>query len=242
MVMALRQINDPFGAAVKDYYKSKLRFTSIKVYSNISGQQKIKPSYLFRKYEKMPRIEQIALDFCTGKVLDIGAGAGSHSLYLQEKGFEVSSLDISPGCCEVMQKRGISTIICENIYEHSGIQYNTLLMLMNGIGVSGDLYGLRKLLNHCKSLLLPGGQILFDSSDIESLFYEDDGSKWINLNTEYYGEVNYKVTYKKIKGKSFGWLFIDADTLNKIAEEEGFVFCKLAEGEQNDYLGKLSIK
>jgi 2-polyprenyl-3-methyl-5-hydroxy-6-metoxy-1,4-benzoquinol methylase len=190
----------------------------------------------------MPVIEQKAMDYCFGKVLDAGAGAGSHSLYLQKKGLDVLALDVSPGCCEVMKKRGVKNVVWANLFEFSDQKFDTILMLMNGIGIAGNIEGLRELLNHCKSILLPGGQIIFDSSNIEHLFFEDDGSKWINLCSEYFGEVNYKVTYKKITGKSFGWLFIDEKKISEIAEEEGFVFCKLVDGSKNDYLGKLYVK
>ncbi len=240
--MVLQPKNDPFGEAVKDYFRLKYRFSKIKVVSNISGLQKIRPGYLFRNYRQMPLIEQKALDYCYGKIIDIGAGAGSHALYLQHKGFQVFALDISPGCCKVMKERGLEHVIYNDIFNYSDQKFDTLLFLMNGIGIAGNIQGLRDLLNHCKSLLLPGGQILFDSSNIDNLFYEEDGSKWINLSSEYFGEVNYKVSYKKTKGKSFGWLFIDPEKMSVIADEEGFVFCKLADGSQNDYLGKLYIK
>jgi SAM-dependent methyltransferase len=240
--MKLKSQFDPFGAAAKDYLKSRLRFAPIKVYSNISGFQKIRPAYLFRNYKKMPVLEQKAMNFCSGKVLDAGAGAGSHSLFLQKKGYKVYALDVSPGCCEVMKKRGVENVVCSNLFDYSDQKFDTILMLMNGIGIAGNIEGLRELLNHCKSILLPGGQIIFDSSNIEHLFFEDDGSKWINLCSEYYGEVNYKVKYKKITGKSFGWLFIDSEKISQIANEEGFVFCKLVDGFKNDYLGKLYVK
>jgi SAM-dependent methyltransferase len=240
--MSLNSKNDPFGEAAKDYLKSKLRFSQIKVFSNISGHQKIRPGYLFRSYKKMPILEQKALSYCFGKVLDVGAGAGSHTLYLQQNGHDVQALDVSPGCCEVMKKRGVKQVICSDIFNYKNKKFDTILMLMNGIGLAGDIQGLRNLLAHCKSLLSPGGQIIFDSSNIEHLFYEDDGSQWINLNSEYFGEVNYKVSYKKVRGKSFGWLFIDAEKISSIADEEGFVFRKLADGFQNDYLGKLYVK
>lgn len=240
--MILKKNNDPFGAAVTDYYKFRYRFARIRVFSNVSGNQKINPAYLFRKFEYMPHLEQKALELCSGKILDVGAGAGSHAVHLQNSGYEVCAIDISPGCCEVMHKRGISDAHCVDFFEFKTGHYDTIIMMMNGIGIAGTIQGLRDLLRHSRNLLNENGQILFDSSDIEHIYYEQDGSKWINLNSMYYGEISYKLTYKKIRGKSFGWLFIDSDTLATIADEEGFVFEKLAEGMHNDYLGRLKIK
>jgi SAM-dependent methyltransferase len=240
--MILKINNDPFGAAVLEYYKFRYRFAQIRVFSNVSGNEKINPSYLFRSYKNMPVLEQKALGLCRGKILDVGAGAGSHTLHLQNLGFSVCSIDISPGCCKVMKKRGVSEVYCTDFFNFTTDSYDTILLLMNGIGIAGTIEGLKDLLRHSRSLLKDNGQILFDSSDIEHIFYEKDGSKWINLNSIYYGEVNYKLSYKKIKGKSFGWLFVDSDTLAAVADEEGFVFEKLAEGTHNDYLGKLKQK
>ncbi len=233
---------DPFGAAVIDYFKSRFRLARIKVFSNISGEEKIKPGYLFRDFARMPALEQKALELCKGYVLDVGAGAGSHSLFLQSQDIRVCALEISTGCCQVMEQRGIHEVICRNIYDYNAKKFDTILLLMNGIGISGSIKGLRELLQHLKLLLNPDGQILFDSSDIDYIYYEKDGSKWINLNSEYYGEVRYTLSYKNITGEPFDWLFIDADKMKEVAVDEGFIFTKLADGPHNDYLGKLILK
>jgi hypothetical protein len=233
--------NDPFGAAVLDYVKFKYRLRKIQVFSDVAGNEKLNPVYLLRKYEKMPAIEKKALDLSFGKVLDVGACAGSHTLYLQEKGLDVTALDISPGCCKAMALRGISTVICSDFFEHTQIKYDTLLFLMNGIGICGTLDRMGILLNHCRELLADGGQILFDSSNIEYMYYENDGSRWINLNSSYYGEVTYKLNYKNVRGKAFNWLFVDPETMQEVAEKHGFRFTNLAEGNHFDYLARLSI-
>ncbi|MBN1116729.1 MAG: methyltransferase domain-containing protein [Bacteroidales bacterium] len=237
----MNQRTDPFGAAVSDYYKFKWRLAKIKVTTSVSGDETINPKYLFRSYSKMSEIEQKALDLCEGKVLDVGACAGSHSEYLQAKNLDVLALDISSGCCEVMKKRGIKKVLCKDYFQFSGQRFDTIFFMMNGIGIAGTLEGLKDLLRHTKTLLNKNGQVLFDSSDIDYCYYEDDGSKWVNLNSNYYGEVNYKLSYKKVRGKAFSWLFVDETTMAKIAEEEGFSFDKLAEGKHYDYLGRLKL-
>ena len=238
MMNILTNDTDPLGAAVNDYYNTS-QDENIVVRSDIAADDSIAVSYLFRNEANMPELEQSALKLCKGKILDIGAAAGCHSLVLQEKGLDVTALEISQLSCSVMQKRGIRKVICNDFFRFKGDNYDTLLMLMNGIGIAGTLTGLDELLKKARSLLTSNGQILFDSSDIEYLYIEEDGSKWINLNSEYYGELMYTMHYKSIQGKSFPWLFIDFETLVPIAQKNGFEPQLFAIGDHYDYLGIL---
>ena len=234
--------HDPFGEAVSDYYKRKIfRYRKLLVHSNISDIEKINPRYLFRDMKQLPPLETEALKQCHGKVLDIGACGGSHSLILQKRGYDVSALEISAKCCNVMRKRGVKKVICEDVFKYTGESYDTLLLLMNGIGIAGTITGLENLLDHFKKLLSPGGKILFDSSDIDYMYYEKDGSKWMDLANEYHGQVKYTLEYNGQKGKQFEWLFIDRYKMKEVATNLGFQFTLLAEGYHYDYLGQLKL-
>lgn len=200
-------------------------------------------SHLFRNYHEMPQLEQTALQHCKGRVLDLGAGTGSHALWLQKQGLETDAVEISPGACLVMQKRGVKKIIQKDIFElppHP--QYDTILMLMNGIGIAGTINRLKEFFTLAKKLLAPGGQILVDSSDLRYLFIDDDGSILINLNDKYYGEVEYRMSYNGQKGRRFPWLFIDDQLLAHYAGQNGFHFERIAEGEHFDYLARLRVR
>jgi len=171
--------------------------------------------------------------------LDIGAGSGSHSLILKERGIDVTSLDIKPGFVKIMQERGLNNTIQSDIlnYKHGG--YDTLLMLMNGIGFTKNFKGLSAFLKQAKGLLNKGGQLIFDSSDLLYLYQNDDGSYLINLNDNYYGEVEYVVEYNGLKGEPFEWLYIDFGNLSLIAEESGFKCELLMEDDHYNYLARL---
>lgn len=231
-------MNDPFGQAIKDFYSSG-KPVDIVINSNYTEDEIIPVSYLFRTEEEMPKLELRALEECKGKILDVGAAAGCHSVLLQKKGCDVTALEMSELASKVMKSRGIQNIICNDIYSFSGNRYDTILLLMNGTGIGETLKGLKKLLLHLKSLMSKTGQILIDSSDIKYLFEEDDGSQWIDLaSSKYYGEMEYEVSYKKSSAK-FKWLFIDFNSLKKIALEAG-LNCKLVEeGEHFEYLAQL---
>ncbi|QCR22680.1 bifunctional 2-polyprenyl-6-hydroxyphenol methylase/3-demethylubiquinol 3-O-methyltransferase UbiG [Pontibacter sp. SGAir0037] len=232
--------NDPIGAALKDYMQGAAG-VQIVVESNITEDDTIPVSYLFREYEAMPELEQLALKECKGVILDIGAGAGCHSLALQRMGLQVTALDISEGAIAAMKERGIQQVLEKNVFDLHDLQFDTLLMLMNGIGIAGDLYGLTRFLKHARTLLRAGGQILLESSDILYMFEEEDGSVLLDLNAGYYGEVVYNMRYKEHETGSFKWLFIDAAILQDYAEEQGFGFRLLYEGEFGNYLAQLTL-
>lgn len=231
-------MNDPFGQAINDFYSSG-KSDDLIINSNYTENEIIPVSYLFRAEEEMPKLELRALKECKGKILDVGAAAGCHSVLLQNKGFDVTALEKSKLAIVVMKSRGIQKIICDDIYSFSGNKYDTILLLMNGTGIGETLNGLKKLLLHLKSLMSKNGQILIDSSDIKYLFEEDDGSQWIDLaSSKYYGEMEYEVSYKKYSVK-FKWLFIDFNSLKKIALEAGLHCNLIEEGEHFEYLAQL---
>ena len=227
------------GAAIWDYH-SVARDHQIIVKTDIAEDEELSPAYLFRDYAQMPEIEQAALEKCRGHVLDIGAGAGSHAQWLQEKGVAVTAMDISPLACQAMKKRGIRDVRLQDVMQLKHEQFDTLLLLMNGLGIAGTPDGLNQLLKHLRTLLKPGGQILADSADILYLFTDDDGETWIDLNKDkYYGQVEYRLNYREIEGKPFNWLFVDRETLSITAKNNGLQVVETIEGSHHDYLSVL---
>ena len=215
----------------------------IKTFSSLDEEDVIPLPYLFRNFEQMPDLEQKALQMTKGKVLDIGCGAGSHTLHLQEEGLDVTALDSSVGAIEVCQKRGVSKTVHTNILDYKEEKFDTLLLLMNGIGLAGTLENLDTFLKHLTSLLKPNGQILLDSSDIIYMFDEDeDGGRWIPSNGKYYGEVTFVMEYKKQTTDTFPWLYLDFNTLQNACLANN-LHCELVSlGPHYDYLAKLTLK
>lgn len=226
------------GRALLDY--SNNAYTEdISVISSISEDDVIPVPYLFRSKKELPDIEIKALSMCTGKVLDVGAAGGCHAIILQDMGIDVAAIDISTGAIEVMKKRGL-TAEKQDFYEVEK-QYDTLLFLMNGVGIAGTLDGLNQFLLKAKSLLNDGGQILLDSSDISYMFQEEDGSMWMDLNSSYYGEVSYQMKYKDLLTDKFDWLFVDFETLKIKAAAVGFKTSLVLQGSNEDYLARLLL-
>jgi len=238
----LKKNHDPVGHAVWDYLNG-MQDESILVRTDIAEDEQLMPSHFFRTFEHMPVQEQEALRRCSGKILDVGAGAGAHSIWLQDHGFEVDALEISPLSCETMRKRGVKNVHLLDIHSLNDPKYDTILLLMNGAGIAQTLPGLRVLLQHLKTLLNPEGKILADSSDLLYLFTDENGDSWVDIASDtYYGQMEYQLTYKSIKGKPFSWLFVDAETFCDYAEFCGFTVKDRFAGAHFDYLVELILK
>src|SRR5690554_1963763 len=125
------------------------------------------------------------------------------------------------------------------LYRASPETFDTLLLMMNGIGLVGTVNGFGRFFKQVNKLLKPGGQVLMDSSDLRYLYIDEDGSMLVNLNGRYYGEVEYRMSYGDYKGKRFKWLFIDDELMARYAEKHGFRFEKIADGPHFDYLARL---
>ena len=190
----------------------------------------------FRELKNMPEIEITALQHCKGKVLDIGAGAGSHTLALQQKGFDVTALEISPKAVNVMKLRGVKKVVEQDVFAFETGGFDTLLLLMNGIGFTGNINGLKLFLQHSKKLLNEGGQMIFDSSNV-AYVYDNQPPEMEN----YYGEIKYQYEYKKYKTGWFSWLYIDEKTLVKTATDEGWKTEILYKDEFDQYLARLTV-
>lgn len=240
--LELQTMKDLFGQAILDYQTNNSPEDLI-TETTISEEDEMSVAYLFRSYEEMPLMEQKALELARGKVLDVGCGAGSHSLYLQNKrNLQVTSIDISTNAIKACTLRGLKNAKVQDVMTLADEKYDTILLLMNGAGMCGKLKNIPNFLLKLKSLLSPGGQILLDSSDIIYMFDDDeDGGKWIPSANHYYGEIVFNISYKGEKEKPFDWMFIDYNTLQHAALDNGLQCQLILEGEHYDYLAKLSF-
>nr|WP_315251908.1 class I SAM-dependent methyltransferase [uncultured Flavobacterium sp.] len=235
-------MKDLFGKAILDYQTNN-KPEDLLTETSISEEDVMSVAYLFRSYTEMPKIEQKALQLSKGKVLDVGCGAGSHSLTLQnDRKLDVTSIDISENAIQACKLRGLKNAKVQDLMTLENDKFDTIIVLMNGPGICGKLKNLPKFLLKLKSLLNDGGQILMDSSDIIYMFDEDeDGGKWIPTENEYYGETIFTITYKGEKEKPLDWLFLDYNTLQNGAFANGLQCELLLKGEHYDYLARLSI-
>ena len=226
---------DPMGRAIAEYHRTG-KAARLRVFSPMFEEDEIPLQTLFRTYQSMPKIEQTALDMAKGKTLDVGAASGCHSLVLQERGIDVTAIDISPLSVKTMKERGVKSVREQDFFMLENEQYDTILMLMNGIGIVGTLARMPEFFRLLDKILAPGGQVLCDSTDISYVFEGD------MPDMDYYGEQSFQMQYKDTIGEPFPWLYIDADTLKQVAEANGYAAEVIAEGEHYDYLARITKK
>jgi SAM-dependent methyltransferase len=232
-------MKDLFGKAILDFQTQNAPEPLI-TETTISDPDEMDVAYLFRNFDQMPAIEQKALQLATGRILDVGCGAGSHSLYLQQQSKEVVSIDISEKAIQACRLRGVAHPLKMNVMEVTE-KFDTILLLMNGTGIFETLKQSTSYLIKLKSLLNENGQILIDSSDIIYMFDEDeDGGKWIPSDN-YYGELEFTITYKNETEDSFPWLYMDYNTLQNAAIANGLKCELIMEGPHFDYLARLFL-
>lgn len=229
---------DIFGNALLDYQNGNYS-EDIITWTNISDKDELPLPYLFRPYSEMPKLEQKALQLCKGKILDVGCGSGNHSLWLEAKGFDVKAIDRSQGAIDVCKRRGLKNAEHKALLEETDA-FDTILLLMNGTGIFQEMKQVTKYLKHLKSLLKSKGQILIDSSDISYMYEDEDGGTWLDLNSDYYGELDYFFSYKGEEEAPMKWLYLDFETLKTACQTIGLNCEKVMDGEHFDYLARIS--
>jgi SAM-dependent methyltransferase len=233
-------MKDLFGKAILDFQTNTSPENMI-TSTSISDEDEMEVAYLFRSFAEMPTLEQKALQLTKGRTLEVGCGAGSHGLYLQnERNIDVHSIDISENAIAACTLRGLKKTEVIDVLNIENEKYDTILLLMNGTGIFETLERTSIYLQKLKSLLNPNGQILIDSSDIIYMFDEDeDGGKWIPSET-YYGELTFTLQYKNETEAPFPWLYMDYNTLQNAAIANGLQCQLVLEGDHFDYLAQLT--
>ena len=220
---------DAYGEALLDYHYN--RYVPPLLLNTSYGVKEDMPAdVFFRTPDDFNDLELFALNLVNGNTLDAGAGAGAFSLALQQMGIDVTALEISEQACEVMKKRGVNKVLNQSLESFNSGKFDSILFMMNGLGLFGTLDGLREGLRHVKTLLKPGGQIIADSSDIRYLYESALPDDF------YFGEINYQYIYHRRPGEWFKWIYVDQETLSEVAREAG-LYCQVVfEGDKDHYL------
>lgn len=229
---------DIFGKAFLSYLNGEAP-ESIEVWIDGEEQDPLPPAYFFRGTDEMPLLEQLALDCSRGRTLDVGAAAGCHSLVLQHAGIDVTALEISFLACEVMRKRGIKKVVQEDFFSFKDdAGYDTILLMMNGLGMGQSVEGTTRLLQKAASLLNKGGVILGDTSDISYFREERENERGLSLQPpidHYYGMVHFQLKWNALFDE-FNWIYPDPELLKNAAHEAKLTCELVSDGPHHDFL------
>ncbi len=225
----------PFSSAILDYFKQSGK-KKLWIETSYGTREEMPVDVYFRSPLAFTTLEHLAVNLCEGSILDVGACAGAMTLDLQQKGFDVTGLEIENTLVNIMKERGVNNAMHANIFDIKAKRFDTILMMMNGIGLVGNMGGLEKFLIHAKSLITNHGQLLLDSSDITYL-YEDMPMP----SDRYFGEISYRYCYGRQKGNWFDWLYVDADKLTQVASAMGWMVEVVYTDEYDQYLARLIL-
>lgn len=233
---------EPYGQALRDCFAGDTA-AAVMVRRDDGYVDDLPLTIFFRRESDFSLIERTTIDRCRGYVLDIGAGAGCHSLALQDRGMRVQAIDICRDAVTVMRQRGVREVRQIDVFDLDAGGFDTLLLLMHGIGVVEDLAGLDRFLQHARHLITVDGRIVVDSLDVR---YTDEPQHRAYQQAKqqagfYRGEVRMQFEYRGAIGPFFGWLHIDPETLGNHAAAMGW-HCEILHREADgDYLAQLTL-
>lgn len=233
---------EPYGRALMDYHEGD-RDAVLTVHSTLGEHDRIPVEVFFRGPDGLFPFEEVALDLCRGRVLDVGAGTGVHSLILQERGLRVRALEVVPEAVEILRDRGVEDVVSRDVFELEGGRFDTLLMMMNGVGPIGTLEGLDRFLDQARGLLAAGGQVLLDSAEPtrsdDPVDPELPGLDLPEDEESYPGEVWIQLEYRERVAPPFRELYLAEDVLAERAGEAGWACSFLHRDEHGSYAAQL---
>jgi len=232
---------EPHAEAMQAYHRGKQDAVLV-VYDDFERDE-VPVSYFFRGPDQFPPLERLALELCRGRVLDVGAGSGCHSLALQDRGFEVTAIEILPALVRILRERGVRDARTAAWMDVEAAPFDTVFMMMNGLGLTETLLGLRRFFAEARRLVHPRGQVLADSTDVRAWLDVEAGRTGAleRPDGRYVGELRFQVEYEGRKGEPFPQLYVDAATLGRFAREEGWD-CEIVRDpdEYGNYLARLT--
>lgn len=232
---------EPFGRSLLAYLDGDTG-AQLVVRRDDGNESTLPASVFFRDVPSFTAVEVQALALCKGRVLDVGAGAGSLSIELQRREHRVTALDISADAVTVAMRRGVIDVVCGDVFSYEGGPFDTLLLMGHGVGMVETIAGLRRFLARALSLVASDGQVLLDSLDVRATD-EPANLAYHQANQaagRYIGEIRMRFEFAGREGPWCGWLHVDADTLTEHCGAAGWHCGVVHRGAPGDYLARIT--
>lgn len=229
----------PYEQALRDYVAGDLNAT-LTIHSDLGEHDDLPVNIFFRESPDLFAFEGPALEACRGRVVDLGAGVGAHSLILQHHDIDVTAVEVLPAAVEIMRARGVHDVVHASFHDYEGGPFDTVLMMMNGLGPTETLAGLDSFLGRVPRLMAPGGQILVDGGQASLTVPPAQGTypDWPPRTGDYVGEAWIRLEYQGRIAPPFRELYVDLDTLRRRAELAGYQ-CSVLYEEPTSYTMRL---
>ena len=192
------------------------------------------PERYFSPYRKWPQYEREALSFVRGRVVDVGCGAGRHSIYLKSQGHDVVPVDNSPGAVEVARLRGLDEARLAGIQDVSAEigSIDTMLFMGNNFGLFQDRETCRELLGRFHRLTGPAGRIIAESMDPyatrdpDHLQYHERNRAAGRMG----GQLRIRIRFRRIIGPWFDYLLVSQTEMRELLDGTGWHLERVLEG------------
>lgn len=201
-------------------------------------------SRYFISYEAWPSHHLTAMNYVGGRVLDIGCGAGSHSIYCQEQGYRVLGIDVSPGAIQVSRHRGLRhgrVMSVTQVVASLGV-FDTVLMLGGNFGTLGNRERASRLLKRFHRMTTPTARIIAESRDpylttepVHRAYHKGNRSRG-----RMSGQVRIRVRFKNLKTPWFDYLFVSKEEMAQILDDTGWRVAEFLDSGGAGYIGVLS--
>ena len=243
----MKSDTDAFGKKLLEQYNNQTRSAELIERDDDFIDLGSQPGLYFTEYDEWTELERQAIARARGRVLDIGCGAGRHSLYLQSKGFDVSAIDASPGAIKVCKLRGLKKALVRSISEIDKFPksaFDTILMLGNNFGLFGDAENARKILEKMTRITKPDAQIIagtrnpYSTNDKDHLAYH----RFNRRRGRMPGQLKIRVRYRKTVGEWFDYLLVSPEEMRKILKNTGWEIKEFLDDGDANFIGVIEKK
>ena len=232
---------DAYGHLIADYYDGKT--DALEIVEREDGfitASPVHPQIYFAEYPDWPAHQQCALASATGRVLDIGSGAGRHALYLQARGHEVLGIDNSPLAIQLCRRRGLQQAEVLPITRVSAALglFDTVLLMGSNFGLCGTFKRARWLLKRFGSLTPATGTIIaetrdpYATADADHLAYH----QWNRERGRMGGQIRIRVRYRQYATPWFDYLFVSKSEMAEILHGTGWTVERYLDGDSPVYI------
>ena len=252
-IKGLQELEDAFGNNMKDCYESGNYGSGYEIVERDDGQFTLNgdSNSYFEGFEDWSDLQKNASEKVEGTVLDIGCGAGKHSLYLQEKGFDVYAMDNSPLAIDICQRQGIkNTILCDvNHFEkfNEDIKFDSILFWGNNFGLLQNATFFNYFLNLLEKHSHKGTKIFLESMNPHSLGFEEvetvDYIKHNLRQKKMGGQMHVRIRYKQYVTPWNDYVFASIEELKKLLKNTNWEIDETFEAPaDNQYMAIIKQK